>query len=535
MSGGWLFRLCMGLGCLACACAAGGADWPQWGGRDGRNMVSDELPLPAVFKPGSKRPDGSGIDPGTTRNVKWTARLGSHTYGNPTVAGGRVFVGTNDYRLSRPGCKATRGGLVKCFDEATGRLLWQLVVPRYITTDKLFNFNELNLGVCSSPTVEGDRVYLVTSRGEVVCLDAAGLADGNDGPFTDEGQYVVGPGNKPLPAEPDDADIIWVFDMIGRLPVRPQDVASSSVLIHGEFLYVCTSNGVDKTHDKVTLPLAPSLIVLDKRTGRLVAADDEKIGTRLFHGLWSSPSLGRVGGKTLIFFGGGEGICYAFEAVEAAEKEPVKLKKVWSFDCNPPEYRFRNGRPIRYRDGDKRRKVGRNRKNDGTFVGPSEIIATPVFHEGRVYVAVGQDPLHGRGRGMLNCIDAAGTGDITATGKVWSYDALDRSLSTVSVADGLVYVADVIGSLHCLDAETGKPVWVERTGAETWASTFVADGKVYLPTKKALYVFAAGRKKKRLGEIYLGAPSYCTPVAANGVLYVASQNYLWAVRQGAKR
>ena len=61
--------------------------------------------------------------------------------------------------------------------------------------------------------------------------------------------------------------------------------------------------------------LAPSLIVLDKHTGRLAATDDEQIGTRLLHGQWSSPSLGQVGGKTLVFFGGGDGVCYAFEAL----------------------------------------------------------------------------------------------------------------------------------------------------------------------------------------------------------------------------
>ncbi len=520
---------------MAWCAAASAADWPQWGGRDGKNMVSDEKPLPASFEPGSKKPDGSGIDPATTKNVKWTARLGSHSYGNPTIAGGKVYVGTNDYLLRHPKCKATKGGLVLCLDEATGRMIWRLVIPRYLTKNRLFNFNDLNLGVCSSPTVEGDRVYVVTSRCEVICLDVNGLDDGNDGPFTDEGQYMVGPGKKPVTLQKDDADIIWVFDMIKELPVWPQDAASSSILSDGDLLYVNTSNGVDRSHDRVPLPLAPSLIVMDKKTGRVVGVDDEKIGKRLFHGLWASPSKGVVNGKTLIFYGGGEGICYAFEALKGVPDKPVKLKKVWSFDCNPPHYRVdKNGKPIKYRDGDKRRRQGKNRANDGTFVGPSEIIATPVFHSNRVYVAIGQDPLHGRGRGMLCCIDATKTGDITKTGEVWRYDALDRSLSTVSVAGGLVYCADVTGALHCVDAETGKALWVHRANAETWGSTLAADGKVYLPTKKGLDILAAGKSRKLLHHINLGAPSFCSPVAANGVLYVASEKYLWAVTGGGK-
>jgi len=477
--------------------AAGAEDWPQWGGRDGRNMVSEEKGLPDSFVPGKKRPDGSGIDPATTKNVRWVARLGSQTYGNPTVADGRVFVGTNDADLNDPRYRSTKGGAVKCFDEATGKLLWQFVVPRLETKDPNFNFDNLDLGVCSSPTVDGNRVYLVTNRCEVLCLNVQGAA-------------------------------IWRYDMIGELKVFPQDASNCSVLVHGDLLYVCTSNGVDRSHIKVPSPLAPSLIALDKHTGRLAAFDDEKIGTRMLHGEWSSPSLSEVNGRTLIFYGGGDGLCYAFEALKSIPPTPVPLKKVWWFDCNPPQYKIRDGKPVDYRSGDVREHKGNN--NDGTFIGPSEIIATPVFYNNRVYVATGQDPLHGRGKGMLSCIDAARTGDVTITGMIWRYNGLDRSLSTVSVADGLLYVADIRGALHCLEADTGQVCWVHETGAETWGSTLVADGRVYLGTKKSFLVFAAGREPKLLSDIHLGAAAWCTPVTADGVLYVASQRYLWAVQ-----
>ena len=144
--------------------AARAADWPRWGGRDDCNMISDEKGLPESFVPGKKRSDGSGIDSATTQNVKWVARLGSQTYGNPTISGGKVFVGTNDANLADPKYKSTRGGAVKCFEESTGKLLWEQVIPRKETKDPNFNFDDLDLGVCSSPTVEGDRVYLVTNR-----------------------------------------------------------------------------------------------------------------------------------------------------------------------------------------------------------------------------------------------------------------------------------------------------------------------------------------------------------------------------------
>ncbi|MHC4400647.1 MAG: outer membrane protein assembly factor BamB family protein [Planctomycetota bacterium] len=259
----------------AAICAA--ADWPQWGGRDCRNLVSSETGLPDSFEPGKKRPSGGGIDMKTTKNVRWAARLGSAAYGNTTVAAGRVYVGTDDLTLDEdPRFTRSRGGLVKCLDEATGELVWQLAVPQRKDLPEGIHFSHQHLGICSSPTVDGDRVYVVSSAGDVVCLDAAGQADGNDGPFTEEGRYMVGPEKEPVKLKKTDGDVLWRFDPIDELDVYVHDAASCSVLIHGDMLYVGTSNGVDAPHDKVINPEAPSLIVLDKRSGRLVAVDDAK-------------------------------------------------------------------------------------------------------------------------------------------------------------------------------------------------------------------------------------------------------------------
>jgi len=530
------------------------ADWPQWGGDNHRNMVSAEKGLPTEFVPGNR--SAGTIDPATTRNVRWVARLGSHTYGTPVVAGGRVFVGTNDFGLSDPRLKTARGGLLKCLDAATGKTLWQLIIPRKEVDPKEFAFDHMHLGLCSSATVDGERLYVVSNRCEVLCLDVDGMADGNDGPFVDEGRYIVAKGEprkgdgadlperpegcfaqiSPVPFSPHDGDIVWRFDMWEdpRVATRPTDAANCCVLADGDFLYVCTSNGVDQWPSDtsplvVPAPLAPSLIVLEKHTGRLVAMDEEKIGTRLLHGQWSSPSLGVVGGRKLVFFGAGDGRCYAFEAVSEVRQEPYALEKVWSCDCIPLEYRvYEDGKLLDYRCGDRRNPMSRNR-NDGRFVGLSEIVATPVFHRDRVYVAIGRDPHHGRGRGMLTCIDATLSGDITGPGKIWTYDEIERSVSTCAIADGLLWVADVAGTLHCLDADTGRPQWVHETGEETWASPLVADGKVYLGTQRHFRVFAAGREFRLLATIRLGMPMWCTAVAANRTLYVASQRYLWAV------
>ena len=215
-----LFVLCASVSVL-------GADWPQWGGDSGKNMVSQEKNLPESFEPGEKKPNEGGIDIRTTRNVRWTAKLGSYAYGNPTVADGRVYVGTDARSLNLdPRLKYTRGGLVKCFDEATGKLLWQLPIPIRTQLPEGAHFGHQHLGVCSSPTVDGNKVYVVTSAGDVLCLDVKGQANGNEGPFVDEGQYMVGPGKSPVKLTTKDADIVWRFDPIEELGVCPHDAAS---------------------------------------------------------------------------------------------------------------------------------------------------------------------------------------------------------------------------------------------------------------------------------------------------------------------
>ena len=200
---------------------------------------------------------------------------------------------------------------------------------------------------------------------------------------------------------------------------------------------------------------------------------------------------------------------------QSGSADPVKqddsafLKKVWWYDCNPPERK-----KVRYPEAE----------------GPSEINSTPVFWKNRVYVAVGQDPEHGEGVGVLTCIDATKTGDITQSGKIWSYDKIHRSISTVSITpDGLLFVADFSGYLHCFNADTGELYWRHDLKAHVWGSTLVADGKVYVGDEDGdVAIFAASKEKQLLSETNLGAPVYSTPVVANGVLYIASNSHLFA-------
>ncbi|MDP7012105.1 MAG: PQQ-binding-like beta-propeller repeat protein, partial [Verrucomicrobiota bacterium] len=113
----------------SCVSAGEPSDWPSWGRNAYRNLYSPEKGLPASFDPGKFRKGTEDIDMATTKNVRWAAKLGSQAYGNTTVAGGKVFIGTNN---ESPRDKRHVGdrGIVYCLDEKTGELLWQLVVPK---------------------------------------------------------------------------------------------------------------------------------------------------------------------------------------------------------------------------------------------------------------------------------------------------------------------------------------------------------------------------------------------------------------------
>lgn len=478
-------------------------DWPMWGGTPSRNMVSDQRGLPESFAVVEVDPPTTRPDLSKSTNLKWAAPLGSQSYGNPTIVGGRVYVGTNN----DPGMVLARSGdlgVAACLDEKTGKLIWQLSSPK-LRVGEVSDFEQV--GICSSPTVENDRVYLVTNRCEVICLDAKGLYDGNDGEFRDEAGYIAGAGDAPVTLVAEDADILWVYDMRDELGSFPHQMTSSSVLIVGSRLYVTTSNGRDWTNTHIPSPNAPALICLDKQTGKLVGEERSGISSRTFRCNWSSPTFGMVDGKGRIFFGGDDGFCYAFDP----EPDAGVLKEVWRLDCNPPEYRTgANGAPIRF----------------GQPKGPSGILATPVFHNNRIFIAIGQDPGQGEGAGALLCIDA-GTGK-----QVWVNKQIGRSLSTVAVTNELLFTADLAGKVYCLDPGTGAEIWKHDAEGAIWGSPLVADGKLYIGTENStLWVLGAAKEKKVLQSITLSGSILSTPVAANNVLYVMTARALYAAER----
>lgn len=522
----------------------GPKDWPQWGGWSGRNNTPEGKDIPISW------------NVKTGENILFSTELGSQTYGNAVVANGKLYVGTNNqkgYIARYPA--AVDLGCFLCIDAETGKFLWQDSSPK-LPTGRVHDWPEQ--GICCAPYVDGDRLWYVTSRGEVKCLDTEGFLDGeNDGPFKAEDNE-----NK------DEADIIWMYDMMGKQAVSQHNMCSCSVTVAGDILFVNTSNGVDDLHINIPSPNAPSFMAMNKNTGEVLWTS-KLPGANILHGQWSSPTYGVLGGVPQVIFAGGDGWVYSFVPEGDGNGQ---AKVLWKFDCNPKETVWILG--------------GRGTRNN--------IIATPVIYDGMVFVTVGQDPEHGEGIGNLWCInpnkadDGSDVSSSLAVDKdgqplahrrlqaidptkgekaipnpksaaIWRYSTVDvngdgkfsfeetmhRSCGTVAIKDDILYVSDFSGLFHCLDAkklsetkdEFGVPsphrYWTYDMFAAAWGSPLIVDGHVYIGDEDGDIAIFEHKSEagEPIAEISMENSVYSTPIVANDVLYITNKSTLYAIKK----
>ncbi len=501
--------------------------FPQWGRTSSRNNVAQTTDIPSEW------------NTKTEENIRWQVKLGSQTYGTPVVAGGKVFIGTNNghgYLKQYPA--AVDLGCLLCFDQETGEFLWQHS-NRKLPTGRVHDWPLI--GVVSTPLVVGDRLWYVSNRAMVVCLDVEGFTDGeNDGLVTDEestGQH--------------DADVVWQFDMLATLGISPVNMSACSPTTDGTRLFIVTSNGVDETHNNVPAPNAPAFLCLDRATGQVLWTDNSPGGNVVCQ--WSSPSFGVFDGQPQAIFPGGDGWLYSFDP---AGDGRGKSKLLWKFDCNPKDAKW---------------ELLSGRRNPH--------LTMPVIADGKVYVSTGQSPENGEGEADLWCIDPTHRTDgsdvsetlvISKAGRnvpprrlqnmnraegereipnpnsavVWHYtggdlndngelefdETLHRTLGCPVIADGHVVLADFSGLLHCLDVETGQLQWTYDLYAMAWSTPLIADGKIYVADEDGeVAILELGEEQRFLREISFNNSIYSTPIVADGVLYVSDRGRLYAI------
>lgn len=498
--------------------------WPLFGGSVQRNLINlTDRGVSLSFDLDPKQLNK--FDPKNAKNVKWWQDLGSRSYGGPVIAEGKVFVGTNNEAPRDPKIKGDKG-VIMCFEEATGTFLWQKTYDKL----KAGRVNDWPLeGICSTPVIENGKMYYVCNRCWLVCAD------------TSTGK------------------IVWHLDMIDKLGVFPHNLATCSPLIVGNTIFLCTSNGVDKDHINIPAPKAPSFVAVNKTNGKVLWQNNapsanllklpagqnrerfiKKLvnsGQLLMHGQWANPSYTEVKGVAQIIFPGGDGWLRAFD--------PSTGKLIWKFDCNPKTSVYELG--------------GKGTRSD--------FVNTPVVANNKLYIGVGQDPEHDEGVGHFWCIDLVKATKLGGTNKdhdvspqkdnfdpkatvnknsalAWHYGGLGtpktrpagarylfgRTLSTACVQDGLVYITELAGYLHCLDAETGERYWYHNFRAPIWSSPYYVDGRILVGTDdEYLYIFKHGKKGNQPEERLMFGKVRATPVVANGTLYVLTGNRIYAL------
>jgi outer membrane protein assembly factor BamB len=378
-----------------------------------------------------------------------------------------VFIGTD----ADGGNPAEQRGVLKCFSEKDGALLWQA------THEKLRNpaEDDGSIGLVSTPAVAGDRVYYVSNRAELVCR---AVQDGAE---------------------------VWRLDLREKLGVNTNQASSSSPLVVDGRVFVVTGNATDMKSGKVKNPAAPSFLAVDAKTGAVLWQDTSP-GARILTGQWGSPGYGVVDGAPQVLFPGGDGWLYSFE--------PATGKLLWKF----------NGKAHEKPPG-----------ADGTPETMYQFLAAPIVVAGRVYAAIGEPEassgpgalrcIDARKRG-----DVTATGELWRIGG----EEFNDSISMPAVHDGIVYMTDAPGYVYALDAATGKRLWMQDLKANIWGSPLVADGRVYVQNAEGtVAIFAVGREKKLLATVEpLPDSGHGTPVAANGVLYLTGQKRLYAIAAG---
>lgn len=510
------------------------ADWPVWGRDITRNSVSPEKNPPIDW------------DVETGRNIKWSVQHGSMSHGTPIVADGQVYLGTNNGNgfLNRYP-KTADLGVMLCFRESDGKFLWQY------SAEKLPRVHDWPLqGIGSSPLVEGNRLWFVSNRWEVVCLDTQGFRDKeNDGLVIDE----------PVVDERE-ADVVWRFDMMDQLGVFPSSHGMgptrhcSPAVSYKNFIYVATGNGVDAGFVNIPKPEAPSLVCLNKTTGNVIWTDNSP-GANILYGQYASPLVAEIADRGQVIVPQDDGWIRSFDALTG--------ELIWKFDINPKDSIWRFGGGTR-----------------------NIVLATPVLYRNRIYIASGLPLEHGEGRGRLVCIDPTRTGDISTelaidsdgkiiphrrlravdsekgeraipnpnSGVIWEFtsegkrfeQAMQRTMSAVAIKDEYLIVPDYSGLVHCFDVETGRRLWFYDCFAAILSSPLIVDDYVYVADQDGDVAilqlnFEAEKpaeqpafERRPSAEFSFEQSITGSPIFANGTLYVPTRSMLYAISSVVK-
>ena len=393
---------------LFCGVALGASDWPQWQGPD-RTRMSKETGLLKEWPAGGPR-------------TIWTANNLGTGYGSMSVAGDRVFV------------QGARGpeSFVIALNRADGKEVWaKPIVP--IDTRMRTN---MGAGPRGTPTVDGDRMYVLTEAGDLACLKI-------------------------------DGSQVWHMNILKEFGgSQLQWMVSESPLVDGPHLVVSPGGP------------GAGIVKLDKMTGKTVWTSKELSDTAGY----SSITVADVQGvRTYMTFTAAAGV-----GVRASDgKLMFRYTRAANNVANIATPVFSNDKVFfssAYGAGGALLALS---AKDGE-VAATEVYHTPNMrnHHGGMVLVDGY--LYGFSDLILTCLEFA-TGNV-----MWR----DRSVGkgSVTYADGHLYIQGENSTVGLAEAsstgyrEKGRFTIPEK-GQLSWAHPVISDGRLYVRNQDTLLVY----------------------------------------------
>lgn len=380
---------------------------------------------------------------------------------------------------------------------ATEGVAWKLPLPAYSG---------------STPIIWGDLIFLnvatATGSGELElwAIDRNKQAVAWKRPIAG-GNHIERKQNMSSPSPVTDGRNVWIMTGVGVLKafdfagkeLWSRDIQTdygkfglnwgyaSSPLLHGDALYVQVLHGM-RTDD-------PSYVMrIDKMTGKtLWKVERPTDALQESPDSYTTPALLQYGGKTEIVITGGDVV---------TGHDPETGKELWRADVLNP-------------------------RNDRNY----RIVASPVIAGGLIIAPSRNNP--------LVALKPGGTGDVSTSHVVWSFNRGPDVPTPVSDGTYLYVVVESPGVVYCLELKTGNLVYgPERLPNDFYsASPVLADGKIYVTgeTTGVTTVLRAGPKFEILSSNTFGDP--CTPfclssvAVSEGQLFVRTDANLWVIGQ----
>ncbi len=377
-------------------------------------------------------------------------------------------------------------------------------------------------GSRSSPVVFGNRVYLNTPVGDLANTQERLVAlDADTGKIAWERRFSIYLSDVPQhrvawasPAVDPQTGTIYVFTVGAQLfAISPDGKELWNRSLPDEYGAVTTHGG------RTTSPIVEGdLVILNalvlawgdlNRTGNRYFAFDKRTGqtvwisspqSKHYDTNYSTPIVADISGTKALIVGGTDG---SFHALKVTTGE-----KLWSVE-----------------------------------ISKRALLNSALFKDNVAYITHGEENMDTTEMGMVAAIDATRSGNLAADAYKWKTLGFLPSFASPVMDAERIYSVDNSAILAGFDLKTGARVWEKSLGTLQKGSPLLADGKLYVGTENGRFYILkpSATGVEVLDEDWLGSQQQpesivASPIAADGRIYVASMDALYAIgkRTGAK-